>query len=168
LSTGRTRRGRARAWLDAFIANFAEAEDINSCVLWPFSVNGGKGGQYPQIKVEGRTVRVTRYIYERITGHRLVASELVRHTCDTPRCVNPWHFVAGDHIDNMKDMTTRLRQAVGERNGRAQLTEADVHTIRALGHDHNLRGAVSFVARAYSVSPDTVRLILADATWRSV
>jgi hypothetical protein len=82
--------------------------------------------------------------------------------------VNSWHFEVGDHAANMTDVRERLRPAWGERNGRAQLTEADVREVRGLARDHNLRGSVSFVASAFGVSPDTVRLIVAGRTWRGV
>ena len=164
----KARRGEARAWLDTHIAVIDAGEFTNQCVVWPFSTNGGSGGQYPQLKIEGRLVRVTRYIIERITGRQFAAEELVRHWCDTPRCCNPWHSEVGSHADNMNDMVKRMRQASGSRNGRARLTEDEVQEIRSLARHYDLRGSVSFVARGYGVSSDTVLSILAGETWRRV
>jgi hypothetical protein len=166
----RARRGEARAWLDTFLARLETDASIgiDACILWPFSTNGGDGGRYPQIKIDGSMVRVTRYIYERLSGHALAAGELVRHWCDTPLCVNPWHLELGSHADNMQDMCERGRQAAGERNGRARLTESDVREIRALAGDYHLRGSVSRLARSYGVSPRNIVGIISGQTWASV
>ena len=164
--TRRARPGEARAWLEHHIANFHTAEDINACVLWPFSTNGGKGGKYPQIRIDGQTMRATRHVWECVTGQRLAVGELIRHCCDLPTCVNPWHFEIGDHAANMRDMTTRQRSAAGERNGNARLTAVDVRRIRQRAADGIHYGDVSNIARDYGVTPQAIALILAGETWR--
>ena len=60
------------------------------------------------------------------TGH------LVLHSCDNPLCCNPDHLRTGTDQDNMDDMKSRGRQARGNHNGRAKLTEQDVLYIRAI------------------------------------
>jgi hypothetical protein len=137
-------------------------------MLWPFSTNGGDGGRYPQIKIDGAVMRVTRYVFEAVAERALAPGEEVRHICDTPRCVNPWHFVGGDHAANMRDMVGRQRQASGERNGIAKLTAEQVRDIRALGRDYDLTGELSFVARSYGVTADNIARVLARQTWASV
>jgi hypothetical protein len=91
---------------------------------------------------------------------------LIRHACDTPLCINPWHFDVGDHVANMRDMVERRRSASGERNGRSRLTEASVRDIRAFARDRNQRGDVASLAREFRVSVNTIRHILAGETWR--
>ena len=164
----RARRGEARAWLDVYVANFHTAEDINACVIWPFSTNGGNGGRYPQIRIDGQTIRVTRYVFERVSGIPLAEGELIRHACDTPRCVNPWHFEIGDHAANMTDMVERQRSASGERNGSARLTAADVRDIRQRAADGLRYGDVSAIARGYGVTPKAISLILINEVWAGV
>src|SRR5687767_12508959 len=77
----RATRGEAKKWLDDFLAAFDTADITDDCILWPFSTNGGTGGRYPQVRIGGRTVRVTRCVFERITGRRLDQDESIRHTC---------------------------------------------------------------------------------------
>ena len=137
-------------------------------MLWPFSTNGGSGGRYPQIRIDGQTLRVTRYIWERVTGQPLAAGELIRHSCDTPRCVNPWHFATGDQAANMADMVERRRSAAGERNGSVKLTAADVRDIRQLAVAGLGWGDMSVIARSYGVTQKTISLIIAGETWPTV
>ena len=37
----------------------------------------------------------------------------IRHKCDTPACVNPFHLCVGDHLANMDDMRRKNRAARG-------------------------------------------------------
>lgn len=168
LTTRRARRGEARAWLSNHLAAIETTETSGgACVLWPFSTNGGEGGKYPQIRIEGANIRVTRHIAQHLLARPLADDELIRHWCDTPRCVNPWHFEIGTHDDNMADMVQRMRQASGERNGRVRLTAADVRDIRACVVDSGIRyGDVSRLARTYGVTPKAIEFVITGKTWR--
>lgn len=61
--------------------------------------------------------------------------EVVRHTCDNPRCVNPEHLIGGTQKDNVQDMLDRGRAGdsrnFGMTNGRAILTDVQCAAIRA-------------------------------------
>lgn len=54
----------------------------------------------------------------------------VNHTCDQPDCVNPDHLYLGSQKDNLRDMSTRLRNRIGEAHGCARLTDAQVLDLR--------------------------------------
>lgn len=59
---------------------------------------------------------------------------VVRHKCDNPRCVNPFHLEPGTKADNSMDMVQRGRHVprdqAGEKNGAAKLTREKVEEIR--------------------------------------
>lgn len=53
-------------------------------------------------------VYLHRFVYEQFYGE-LRAGEVVRHSCDQPRCCNPAHLSAGTQADNIADMVARGR-----------------------------------------------------------
>jgi len=59
-------------------------------------------------------------------------SNVVMHTCDKPKCVNPAHLRVGTTADNVRDRVNKKRGAFGERNYGARLKENDVYLVRAL------------------------------------
>jgi hypothetical protein len=91
---------------------------------------------------------------------------VVRHTCDNPICVNPAHLILGTHADNSQDRADRKRTAVGEANGKSKLTEAEIHSIRAL----KLRNSIPNrkLAKLFGVTHTTINCILRGDTWNSV
>ena len=58
--------------------------------------------------------------------------DVVRHTCDNPRCVNPEHLIPGTIADNNHDRAERGRNANvnGTRNPMARLTTEQCDAIR--------------------------------------
>jgi hypothetical protein len=96
---------------------------------------------------------------------RIPDGKWVLHRCDNRACVNPAHLYLGDILQNTADMVGRNRQAKGERQAFAKLTEQDVKEIR--------QGAASGVpklvlARTYGVSHKAIRLVVARKTWKHV
>lgn len=56
----------------------------------------------------------------------------VLHRCDNPRCVRPSHLFLGTNADNLADRQAKGRQAQGERQWKAKLTDREVSAIRQL------------------------------------
>ena len=89
--------------------------------------------------------------------------EVVRHTCDNPRCINPMHLLSGTYVDNMRDCTERGRQ--GDRrnfstaNGRFVLTDAQVQEIR----QRYVRGNGMALAREFGVGRTQIGRIIQGA-----
>lgn len=78
----------------------------SGCLLWTKSTVGQMG--YGQAWYQGRAIGAHVLAYVAEHGPVPKGSE-VRHTCDTPRCVNPEHLILGTRRDNMRDMTARGR-----------------------------------------------------------
>lgn len=78
---------------------------VSGCLLWrgPKNVKG-----YGWVQVGGRRVAIHRMVYQIVNGV-LGPNEVVRHTCDTPLCIEPTHLLKGTRGDNVQDMWTRGR-----------------------------------------------------------
>jgi DNA-binding XRE family transcriptional regulator len=107
------------------------------------------------------------YTYEQFIGPvPLPPNNVIRHTCDNPPCQNPSHLINGTHADNIQDQLDRGRNAFGERNGHAKLTENDVRVIRATYVPKMV--TQQFLANQYGVSRETIKDVLLRKVWSHV
>ncbi len=106
---------------------------------------------------------VTRLIYEAIHGPILGRLE-VTHTCNYPTCCNPKHLKLGTHLDNMQYMVAcnRSHKPIGEKNGRATVTE---DLVRAIRKSNKTQAAI---AAEFGITRGAVCHIRSRYTWAHV
>ena len=147
------------------VANFwSRVDKSGECWIWTGCRLKGGYGQLGHPDGSGRQVRAHRLAWELSHGP-IPAGLLVCHTCDNPPCVRPDHLFLGTTSDNVHDARAKGRAAIGERHGRAVLTEEDVRQARTLAGT-GLSSAE--VASRYGVSVTTMRYALMGKTWRHV
>lgn len=117
---------------------------------------------YVYVWFEGRNVRLHRLVFYRAHGWW---PPVVMHTCDTPICEEPAHLVAGTHQSNVADRQTKLRQARGESQGLAKLTERQVLDIR---NRHAAGESYRALASAFGTNFSNIALIVKRKTWSHV
>jgi hypothetical protein len=141
-----------------FLAN---AEQGDGCWIWKgYKRPGGYGEAYFGSKPNRERVLAHRLAWEVEFGDP--GDMVVCHHCDNPSCVNPRHLFLGTRADNNADRNAKDRQAKGERNGPAKLTEAQVVEIRADPRTHRE------VALQYGVKETAIGSIRLRKTWSHV
>lgn len=85
--------------------------------------------------------------------------EVVRHTCDNPRCVNPEHLIGGTQKDNVQDTINRGRRVYGcdprrgfSRGYGVKLTDEAVVFMRKHFISRHKEFGVTALAAKYGVS----------------
>lgn len=148
--------------LDPAVRLRERSEWRGNCLIYTWGAEAPSG--HVTMDFEGRSIGVHRGAW--ILVHGPVPKGLViRHECDTPRCINIDHLLSGTRADNNADRDRRGRQVVlkGERNGSAKLTLDSVRVIRArLAAGESTRS----VAADYGVSQFATWSIKAGRTWK--
>lgn len=136
---------------------------LGKCWVW---TGGGDSNGYGSFRVVGdKRCKAHRYSWMVHNG-QITESDNVCHKCDNPVCVNPAHLFLGSHADNQADKTSKGRQAIGVRHGRAKLTERDVLNIRSRYVWGCVINGINPMAREFGVSAHTVADVISGKNWR--
>jgi hypothetical protein len=143
------------------------------CWLWTGSARNqhGHGGIFLRRNRDG--VAEHEYVHRLSYAMHvddLDRSDVVRHTCDNPRCVNPLHLVVGTHADNHRDAVERGRayrfpNMVGSAAGNSKLVEADIPVIR---ERVRRRESLASIGADFGVSRHNIAAIRDRKTWSHV
>lgn len=102
---------------------------MSDCINWSKGLAHNGYGLTTRNNKTYRAHRLAYCDYHNI-DHSDLKGQVLRHTCDNRKCVNPEHLVIGTHQDNMDDMKKRNRSAKGLSNGSGKLTPEQVTYIR--------------------------------------
>lgn len=87
---------------------FARMETQGECLIWTGGVNKYGYGTLRFGFPKRVNFLVHRLAWVRLRGS-LDEGEDLLHSCDTPRCGNPWHMRKGTQAENNADMKARGR-----------------------------------------------------------
>lgn len=143
---------------------FVDKDGPRGCWIWlGFKNYFGYGVLNWLGKQQQRAHRISYQIH----GGQLDPSDVLRHSCDNPPCVNPSHLQPGTHADNMHDMHRRGRnwkgpRPRGERSSMSRLTEAAVREIR---RQRAAGTSLKQIAQLHGVNHKTIHSIVTGKTW---
>jgi hypothetical protein len=118
---------------------------------------------YGTMEFGGKLLKAHAVAYRIFIGEN--ESELVRHTCDNPPCVQPAHLLAGTVLDNVRDRVERERSARGARQHLAKLTDDSVREIRRLA-EQGVRQVD--LARLFGVGQSSISAVVRGETWSHI
>jgi hypothetical protein len=143
-----------------FVREIALHYTGDGCLTWPFAKD--RDG-YGQIRVNGRTVVVSRYVCELVNGPAPTPKHEAAHSCGNgdKGCIAPDHLDWKTPSENNADKLIHGTINRGERNGKAKLSEAAVREIIAMkGKEMQIK-----LAEKFGVSNKTVSDIHTGRKW---
>lgn len=134
------------------------------CLIW-FGQKCPKG--YGRLRLEGKMQRAHRLMYQLEHGP-IADGQVVRHSCDTPACINPNHLSLGTQADNVHDMCDRGRtnRPKGEQHHKAKLTDAQVAEIRRRYVPGVYGKGAHCLAKEFGISKPGIQAILSGKSRR--
>jgi hypothetical protein len=140
----------------------------DGCWIWNRKLSNGYGTFAINVGIQSANgAHVASYLFFKgpLTGIKH-HSNIVRHTCHKPACVNPDHLVIGTHFDNSLDKINagRLNRTPGRRWSR--ISEETAAKIKLA--IYKKEGTAREIAMKYGATRHIVEDIKSGHTWRSV
>lgn len=150
---------------------WSKVEKTPTCWLWTGSTNSGGYGSmsfYGHICGAHRLMLVWMGQLKHPIHDGDGARNIVLHSCDNPRCVNPAHLTIGTNTQNQREAYARgLRTAPkGSDHANSRLTTEQVRDIRRL-YDTGQMLQIP-LAKMYGVSQAAISLITRRKTYTCV
>lgn len=136
---------------------------------WPWTASKGFRN-YGKFKLCDTYVNAHRIAYWLDRG--VYPNDIViRHTCDNPICCNPSHLIGGTQTDNIRDKTTRNRQATTT-CAHPRFYAGEIELMRLLRIvQHSRQGYTRYkfssgmVAKMFKTYPESIRKIWESPTY---
>jgi len=153
---GGTSYGEALSWL---AANIPAGTD--KCIIWPY---GRFADGYGALQVDGRKVRVHRYVCRLVHGNPPSETMDAAHRCGRGHdgCINDRHLYWASRAQNLADRIEHGTANRGQRNGQAKLSEDEARQVLGLKDTGLLQKEV---ARRFGVSRELVGRIWRRQIW---
>lgn len=136
-----------------------------ACWEWQASLDKHGYGKF-WMGEQRRAEKAHRVSWEMANGRLLAKNEMVTHSCDNRRCVNPGHLRLGTPKSNMVEKMERGRAPRGEVASHVGFSEHDIVNIRY--RYSNGSESQQEIANDYGVSQVTISHILRRRTWAHV
>ena len=146
-----------------WIHNQTILDEETGCRIWTKCCD--KEG-YGQTSYKRIATKAHRLVYQLSNPVEVIDGFEVMHSCDNPSCVRLDCLSLGTSQDNIKDKVNKGRQAKGEKNGRAKLTEDDVKEIRR--RYKKIKGQQTRLAKEFGISRKQIRSIVNNKLWKSL
>ena len=127
---------------------------MSSCIEW----QGQQRNGYGSLRFNGKQWYAHRLMYVRKYGN-ILDSQVIRHKCNKPLCVNIDHLIIGTQQDNMADMIKSGNSLRGSKNINAKLTEDQAMFIK----NSKMKGVE--LAQMFGVSKHTISKIKTGVNW---
>lgn len=163
-SRWKTKRKKYKDAKDRILSSIVPDLDTG---CWNWAMGRDTAG-YGHFSWKGRFQRSSRFAWEAFIGP-IPDGQWVLHKCDNRACCNPKHLFLGDAVDNMVDMTRKMRRRGGvsvKKNGdcSARLNEARVLEIRQLSREKT----VAEIARIFGLRYGHCWAVIARKTWKHI
>lgn len=138
---------------------------LNGSGCWHWTAYTQPEG-YGVIRHAKKAMLAHRVSYELHHGVSLTPDQVICHSCDNPRCVNPAHLWLGskglNNLDRHAKGRSRGASHAGSVNPMSKLTEDEVRALRAAD------GTLAEIASRFGVTFQTVSNIRLRHTWKHV
>lgn len=151
-----------------FIKCVAIPFEGDDCLIWPY---GRNSDGYGRLSIKVGSIRkhrgAHRVICIAVHGQPPTAKHEAAHSCGNGHlgCVNPRHLSWKTMKENQRDRFLHGTANLGERNGRAKLTSADVKEIADLLRKHVPHRQI---AARYKVCRANISYIATGKQWSQV
>lgn len=179
---------RPRETIDLNLSSrfFEKVDKTEGCWNWVGATTPDGYGILRYAGKQHRAHRVAWFLETRAWPPVEPSNIMLCHSCNNPSCVrvDPEHVYLGTGLTNAQDRelagtvprgethgsrTKPESVKKGEKNGRAELSTAEVQTIRATANFYRgQRGLIPALARYYQMDPTTIGDIINRLLWRDL